>query len=51
MTQRSIYCSYGIYWLLTGGVMELTKTALGELRDVLKENEGKSLRVVFKGFG
>ena len=31
--------------------MQITKTALAELLDVLKENQGKSLRVVFKGFG
>jgi hypothetical protein len=31
--------------------MEITKNALAELLDVLKENQGKSLRVVFKGFG
>jgi hypothetical protein len=31
--------------------MQVTKTALSQLRDVLKENEGKNLRVVFKGFG
>ena len=31
--------------------MEITETALAELTDVLKENQGKSLRVVFKGFG
>jgi hypothetical protein len=31
--------------------MEVTKNALAELLDVLKENQGKSLRVVFKGFG
>jgi hypothetical protein len=31
--------------------MRITKTALTELLDVLKENQGKSLRVVFKGFG
>jgi hypothetical protein len=31
--------------------MEITKNALTELIDVLKENQGKSLRVVFKGFG
>ena len=31
--------------------MQITKTALSELFDVLKENQGKSLRVVFKGFG
>jgi hypothetical protein len=31
--------------------MQITKTALSELLDVLKENEGKNLRVVFKGFG
>jgi hypothetical protein len=31
--------------------MQITKTALSELLDVLKENQGKSLRVVFKGFG
>jgi hypothetical protein len=31
--------------------MEVTKNALTELIDVLKENQGKSLRVVFKGFG
>ena len=31
--------------------MEITKNALTELLDVLKENQGKNLRVVFKGFG
>jgi hypothetical protein len=31
--------------------MQITKTALSELLDVLKESQGKSLRVVFKGFG
>jgi hypothetical protein len=31
--------------------MQITKTAISELLDVLKENQGKSLRVVFKGFG
>jgi hypothetical protein len=31
--------------------MQITKGALTELLDVLKENQGKSLRVVFKGFG
>ena len=31
--------------------MQVTKNALTELLDVLKENQGKSLRVVFKGFG
>jgi hypothetical protein len=31
--------------------MQITKTALSELLDVLKENQGKNLRVVFKGFG
>ncbi|MBA7559656.1 hypothetical protein ES708_01271 [subsurface metagenome] len=31
--------------------MKVTKNALAELLDVLKENQGKSLRVVFKGFG
>jgi hypothetical protein len=31
--------------------MQVTKNALSELLDVLKENHGKSLRVVFKGFG
>jgi hypothetical protein len=31
--------------------MQITKTAISELLDVLKENRGKSLRVVFKGFG
>jgi hypothetical protein len=31
--------------------MQITKTALSELLDVLQENQGKSLRVVFKGFG
>jgi hypothetical protein len=31
--------------------MQVTKNALAELLDVLKENQGKSLRVVFKGFG
>jgi hypothetical protein len=31
--------------------MQITKTALTELLDVLKENQGKNLRVVFKGFG
>jgi len=31
--------------------MQITKNALSQLRDVLKENEGKNLRVVFKGFG
>jgi hypothetical protein len=31
--------------------MEITKMALAELEDVLKDNQGKSLRVVFKGFG
>jgi hypothetical protein len=31
--------------------MQITKTALAELQDVLKENQGKNLRVVFKGFG
>jgi hypothetical protein len=29
----------------------MTKNALTELLDVLEENQGKSLRVVFKGFG
>jgi hypothetical protein len=31
--------------------MQITKNALTELFDVLKENQGKNLRVVFKGFG
>jgi hypothetical protein len=31
--------------------MHITKNALSELLDVLKENQGKNLRVVFKGFG
>ena len=31
--------------------MQITKIALSELLDVLKENQGKNLRVVFKGFG
>jgi hypothetical protein len=31
--------------------MQITKTALSELLDVLKENQGKNLRVMFKGFG
>jgi hypothetical protein len=31
--------------------MQITKNALTELLDVLKENQGKNLRVVFKGFG
>jgi hypothetical protein len=31
--------------------MQMTKNALTELLDVLEENQGKSLRVVFKGFG
>jgi hypothetical protein len=31
--------------------MQITSSALSELFDVLKENQGKSLRVVFKGFG
>jgi hypothetical protein len=31
--------------------MQITKTALSQLLDVLKENQGMSLRVVFKGFG
>ena len=31
--------------------MQITRSALSELLDVLKENQGKSLRVVFKGFG
>lgn len=31
--------------------MKVTKNALVELLDVLKENQGKNLRVVFKGFG
>lgn len=32
-------------------MIQVTKDALAELLDVLKENEGKNLRVVFKGFG
>jgi hypothetical protein len=31
--------------------MQITKTALSQLLAVLKENQGKNLRVVFQGFG